>query len=79
MLDGYRVKVVMLDGIEGFMVRFTMSCPGCCELGEYNGLAHLYPYDKKAQCHIGAGCSECGYTGKRRMNEWVPFEERRTA
>lgn len=45
--------------------KFTVSCSGCFDAGDYGGLAHNYEYDKKAQCRIGAGCSECGYTGKR--------------
>lgn len=45
---------------------YTHSCSGCFEGGEYMGLAHNYPYDTKANCHIGSGCEECGYTGKRR-------------
>lgn len=26
------------------------------------------------ECVVGAGCSECGYTGKRRSEVWVPFD-----
>lgn len=70
---GRRAKVWLLDGIEGFIVEFTASCSGCFEGGEYMGMAHHYDVDSKAGCHIGAGCEECGYTGKRRHREWVPF------
>lgn len=52
---------------------FTISCSGCCEGGEYGGLLHHYEYDEKAGCHIGGGCRECGYTGKRRWAQWVPY------
>lgn len=45
---------------------FTKECSGCFEPGEYSGLTYLYPYDSKAKCYVGAGCAECGYTGKRR-------------
>lgn len=68
-----RVRVVMHMGFEGFVARWTESCSGCFESGDYGGNAHNYPYDQKAQCYIGAGCEECGYTGKRRGAQWVPF------
>lgn len=54
------------------VARYTHSCSGCFEGGEYGGLEHYYEYDKKARCRIGSGCSECGYTGKRREEIWVP-------
>lgn len=50
---------VCIDG------KCTSPCSGCFESGEYGGMEHLYDYDQKAQCRKGAGCSECGYTGKR--------------
>ncbi len=43
----------------------------CGEAGEN---LHNYPIDPKAGCHVGAGCHECGYTGKRRDNHWVSFD-----
>jgi hypothetical protein len=70
--DGKRRRVVVFNGQEGFEVWATVSCSGCCELGEYGGNPG-YPYDPKAKCLIGAGCDECGYTGKRRNSYWVPF------
>lgn len=54
-------------------ISFTASCSGCFEGGEYMGLAHHYPYDQKAQCYVGTGCHECGYQGKVRRVEWVPY------
>ncbi len=36
------------------------------------GLAHNYPYDTKANCYVGMGCKECGYTGKRRHVMHIP-------
>ena len=71
---GKRVRVVMHLGFEGFVVRFTDSCSGCFEAGDYMGNAHYYDYDDKAQCHVGSGCHECGYRGKVRRREWVPFD-----
>jgi len=70
---GARRRVVLQDGVEGFHLTFTRECRGCCELGEYAGLAHRYDFDAKASCYIGSGCHECGYTGKRRDVLWVPF------
>ena len=72
--DGTRRRVVLNDGIEGFHVTYTTECSGCCELGECMGNAHNYPYDAKAQCHIGSGCDECGHRGKRRVRLWAPFD-----
>jgi hypothetical protein len=72
--DGALHRVVPHDGVAGYHVTFTTSCSGCCELGEYMGNAHSYPYDSKAQCHVGAGCHECGHSGKRRFSHWVPFD-----
>ncbi len=72
--DGSVVRVVVQDGVEGYHVTVTTSCSGCCELGEYMGNAHNYPYDDKAMCHIGSGCDECGYRGKRRVTSFVPFK-----
>ncbi|HSH44626.1 MAG TPA: hypothetical protein VK966_02150 [Longimicrobiales bacterium] len=72
-----RVKVVEECGVEGFLVRGVDSCFGCfgCfESGEYMGMANNYPWDEKAGCHVGAGCDECGYTGKRRWTWFVPFD-----
>jgi hypothetical protein len=54
------------------IVTYTQSCSGCFEFGDYGGLARFYDYDDRAACHIGAGCSECGYTGKRRTEYPIP-------
>lgn len=73
--DGHRHLVSVVDGVEGFWTTLTMECSGCFEWGEYGGMAHLYPYDNKANCHVGNGCEECGYTGKRRRSWWQPFDQ----
>ncbi len=73
--DGKRVKVVLNDGFEGFEVRWTASCSGCFEFNEGWGL-DAYDFDAKHKCYIGGGCSECGYTGKRRESFWVPFDSK---
>lgn len=72
--EGSLHKVVVVDGVDHFVVRWTDSCSGCFEAGEYCGLAHLYPWDEKAGCSVGSGCRECGYTGKVRRAELVPFD-----
>lgn len=70
--SGHRVMVVMLHGIEGFVGCWTVSCTGCFEFNEGLGM-HRYQYDDKAHCYVGHGCSECGYTGKRRDRCWMPI------
>lgn len=76
---GRRRKVVAYEGVEGYIIEFTEACTGCFEGGDYMGLAHHYGYDQKANCYVGAGCEECGYTGKRRRREWVPFPDQEAA
>lgn len=44
---------------------WTQSCSGCRETEDGYNVGE-YPWDEKNKCWIGAGCSECGYTGKRR-------------
>jgi hypothetical protein len=68
-----RVKVVMRHGFAGFVVRFTASCSGCHETVDGQSVGG-YEYDAKAGCERGAGCSECGYRGKVRHEEWIPFD-----
>ena len=67
-----RKRVKMIDGIPHIRIVYTTECCGCFEGGDYMGLAHNYPYDPKARCYVGAGCDECGYTGKRRYDLWMP-------
>ena len=59
-----------IDGVWHVHIRFTSSCSGCFEGGENMERASRYPYDEKARCHVGSGCKECGYTGKRRTDFW---------
>ena len=56
-----RVKVIEIDGIKGFSVKFTAACSGCSDDRE------------NVSCVRGSGCEECGYTGLRRRDEWVPL------
>lgn len=58
-----RVLVVPFKGWDGYVVRWTEDCFGCTEHGEYGG-KQWGPF----------GCEECGYTGKRRRTEWIPFD-----
>lgn len=55
------------------LAQWTSSCTGCYESLDGHPVGE-YPYDKKAGCHVGSGCHECGYTGKRRQAFWVPLE-----
>ena len=50
---------------------WTASCTGCHETFEGHEVG-TYPRDKNG-VSIGAGCSECGYTGKRRHGYWSPY------
>lgn len=72
--EGALHRVVLWAGMEGFIAHWTESCSGCFETGDYGSGAGDYLFDAKAMCHIGAGCSECGYTGKVRQQHWVPFD-----
>lgn len=56
--------------------KFTQSCSGCFETGDYMSGAENYPYDEKNHCYIGSGCDECGYTGKRRNVMWLPHSQK---
>ena len=50
----------------GIMAYFTQPCSGCFEAEDGYPIGE-YPWDEKSHCYIGSGCSECGYTGKRRI------------
>lgn len=66
-------KFKIIDGEKCAIVRFTRSCSGCTETSDgYN--VNGYDTDPKWGCLIGAGCHECGYTGKRRIEMWVPVK-----
>jgi hypothetical protein len=67
-------RIVSVRGVEGFHQTTTRSCSGCCELGESAGREHLYRYDERARCRVGPGCAECGFRGKRRDTQWIPFD-----
>ena len=56
-------KVVVLGGVDGYVVHWTQSCSGCDEVPEMT-----------ARSERGIGCHECGYTGKRRQEFWCPFD-----
>lgn len=51
-----------ITGVAGYIVKYTQLCSGCTDYGDY-GTAYG-PF----------GCDECGYTGKRRVEHWVPFD-----
>lgn len=54
--------------------QWTTSCSGCHETEDGHNVGH-YDWDAKANCYVGAGCSECGFTGKRLNREWLPVCE----
>jgi hypothetical protein len=60
------------DGVKHEICRFTTSCSGCVETVDGHN-TFGYPVDEKWHCLIGGGCRECGYTGKRRVEQWVPY------
>ena len=62
--DGKRVLVRKWLGVEGYESSYTSSCTGCTYVPENTGGPER-----------GAGCKECGYTGKRRTVFFVPFDE----
>lgn len=62
------------DGVMCEMVKFTSSCTGCCEFGDYGSVA-LGRFDPKTKQTIGIGCPECGHTGKRRQVLYIPLTE----
>lgn len=67
-----RVMVVVHRGWEGHVVRSTASCTGCTEFGDCGSLL-LGDVDEGGS-YRGVGCEECGYTGKRRRADWLPFD-----
>lgn len=62
-------------GVMCEVLKFTTSCSGCFELGDYGSGSENYMWDEKAQCYRGDGCHECGYTGKRRETLYIPLTE----
>jgi len=75
--DGRR-NYKVIDGRLCEIYSFTHSCSGCYETIDGHPAGN-YPWDDKSKCYIGAGCFECGYTGKRICCFWapVPFKKRR--
>jgi len=55
-------KVIVRDGVEGYMERWTSECWGCTDYGDYGT-----PYGP-------FGCEECGFRGYRRNEGWSPFD-----
>ena len=53
------------------LARWTDTCSGCFESEDGYPIGS-YPIHPKHNCYIGAGCSECGYTGLRRQAYWCP-------
>ncbi len=53
----------MHNGFEGCFVASTVTCPHCGNDAD------------PTTAGDGTGCRDCGYTGKRRVRDWVPFED----
>lgn len=56
-----RRKYALIDGGVCEFTAFTTACSGCDEGYEYGGNGTR-----------GAGCFECGFTGRRRVEIWTP-------
>lgn len=69
-----RVRVVKFEGEEWFVVRWTTACSGCLE-SDSGTVYFSGGFDPKLGITIGAGCDECGYTGKRADSAFIPFHE----
>ncbi len=52
-----RKNYAVIDGKVAEAAGWTQGCSGCWGTFE----------------HTGHGCSECGYTGRRRVGFWVPL------
>jgi hypothetical protein len=65
----HRAKIVEFHGELGMDVKWTGSCSGCYESGQDA------PFDNKAKCFLGMGCSECGYKGKTVNHGFAPLPE----
>jgi hypothetical protein len=57
-----RVRVVRHLGFLGYVVRWSECCSGCTDTPEMT-----------AAPERGFGCHECGHTGRRRREFFVPF------
>jgi hypothetical protein len=62
----------VINGEPCELVRWTSSCTGCLDSSDGHPI-NAAAYDDVRMCWVGPGCSECGYTGKRRREEWVPI------
>ena len=58
-----RRKYAIIDGQVHELARWTEECSGCTE------------YSMGHKIYGPAGCHECGYTGKRRHQMWVPTRD----
>jgi hypothetical protein len=68
-----RYRVVRHRGFEGYFVSIVQTCSGCHESEDGHDVGE-YDFDKKNRITLGAGCHECGYTGKRRSQFFIPLD-----
>ena len=71
-LDRRRRYALGPDGKVGVIEHWTVGCSGCIDTEDGIPIGD-YEWDAKHKCYIGAGCPECGYTGKRRMSFVSPL------
>ena len=57
-----RRRYAIIHGRVCFLVSYTSACSGCNEGNEHGGGER------------GDGCGECGFTGVRRNETWVPLD-----
>ena len=72
--NGEKKQIVNNCDRQGVWETITTSCSGCFETVDGQPVGD-YPWDAVAGCHIGAGCSECGYTGKQSYDSFFTIEE----
>lgn len=61
--EGRKAKVHVIHGVECMRVIYSGACSGCTEVPECT-----HAPDR------GSGCHECGYTGRKRHDYFVPFD-----
>jgi hypothetical protein len=69
-----RRKYAVIDGEVCLAASYVDTCTGCYESSD-GYPAGDYLRDKNGVV-LGAGCSECGYTGKRTHTFWHPIDDK---
>lgn len=53
-------------------VVFAQPCSGCHEIVDGYDIGGEW-WDEEGNSFLGSGCPECGHTGKRRVDIWLPI------